>query len=354
MPQFKLKCPSAVGALSLASLWLVGCATAPPMSTLTANAEPRTSSVAATTLDRAMDPASANATASVPDNDEFMVPELKNHTPFPTLMMTATDQWGEYFAAGIKLCFKFGANGQMQIDRANSEATLDENDDAKNDYNCSAKGGGLNQRTAWFPDTGIFVRGGKLTAIKNAKTEAMPLLPLRVVDYGLMQLAGDKARTIEMAYVPCVGRYKVAAGHRTVGFLSAGATLDIQPQTGKKISLKIPTLPQPFVMLRFREGAIIPTPMRVVLFTVDVQEKRVVMQFQSTIPLKPALRKLEWMALLSDDQPDPSESQERSLERTSAIAGDLAACPLPLRPMEPCASPRRSPDPRIYFASKKP
>jgi hypothetical protein len=349
--QFSLKRLSAIG---LATHLLAGCATAPqPAPSTTAIELPAPSAIAKTAAAATETAPIANASAASNSSDEFVTPELKNHTPFPTLMMTATDQWGEYFSAGIKLSFKFDATGQMLIDSANSEDTLDENDDAKNDNNCSAKGGGLNQRTAWFPDTGIFVRGGKLTALKNAKTETMPLLPLRVVDYGLMQLAGEKSRAIEMAYVPCVGRYKVAAGHRTVGFLSAGATLDIQPQSGKKISLKIPALPQPFVMLRFREGAIIPAPMRIVMFTVDMQEKRVVMQFQSTIPLKPALRKLEWMALMPDDQPDPSETKERSLERAGAIAGDLAACPLPLRPMEPCASPRRSPDPRIYFASKK-
>lgn len=339
-----------VSALGLTSLVLAGCAASPPSST--AAIEPPEPNTAAIT--KAPAPVAAQATTATPSDDAaFVLPERENHTPFPTMMMTAADQWGEYFSAGIKLSYKFDASGQMQIDSVNSEDSGNENDDVKNDMNCTAKGGGLNMRTAWFPDTGIFVRGGKLTALKNANAAAMPLLPLRVIDYGLMQLAGEKSRTIEMAYVPCVGKHRVAAGQRTVGFLGAGATLDIQPQSGKKISLKIPTLPQPFVMLRYREGAIIPAPMRIVLFTVDFQEKRVVMQFQSTIPMKPALRKLEWMALMPNDQPDPSESKERSLERASAIAGDLAACPIPLRPMEPCASSRRSPDPRIYFASTK-
>lgn len=337
-------------AVGLTLLLLAGCATEPQLAT--AAIEPPKPSATANAPEAAP-VGKAAATAPTSDNAEFVMPELKNHTPFPTLMMTANDQWGEYFAAGIKLSFKFDARGQMQIDSANSEPTIDENDDAKNDTNCSEKGGGLNQRTAWFPDTGIFIRGGKLTAITNASAVATPIFPLRLVDYGLMQLAGEKARTIEMAYVPCVGEHRVAAGQRTLGFLSGGATLEIQPTSGKKISLKIPVSPLPFVMLRFREGAIIPAPMRVVLFTVDVQAKRVVMQFQSTIPLKPALRKLEWMGLMRDDKPDASESMERLQERSAAIAADLAGCPLPLRPMEPCATPRRSPDSRIYFASKK-
>jgi hypothetical protein len=347
MIQHHAKRFSAVG---LICLLLAGCVASPPSSTaVIAPPEPSTPAKATDSAPLAV-PA---ATAPASNDTAFVMPEFKNHTPFPTMMMTAADQWGEYFSAGIKLSYRFDASGQMQIDSVNSEDSIDENDHVQNDTNCTAKGGGLNQRTAWFPDTGIFVRGGKLTALKNANAASMSVLSLRVVDYGLMQLAGGQARTVEMAYVPCVGKHRVAAGQRTVGFLGAGATLDIQPQTGKKLSLKIPALPQPFLMLRFREGAIIPAPMRIVLLTVDMQEKRVVMQFQSTIPINPALRKLEWMALMPDEKPDPGESIERSQERTSAIAGDLAACPLPLRPMEPCASPRRSPDPRIYFASTK-
>jgi len=278
-------------------------------------------------------------------------PEQRNYTGAPVLLLTGQDQWGEYFSAGLKLTYSYDASGKLTR-AAEQEPVIDGNTLESLDTACAAHGAGMNQRTTWFPDTGVFVRGGTLRAIRapmgaNA-TRTMQLIPLSVAESVYMMATGRDARKLEMAYVPCVGEHRVSVGQRTAQFVPLGATLDITEAAGKRLQLTLPTALTPFVLLRYRSGALIPSPMRIALITVDTQRKRVVLQFQSTAMVKPPIRVIEWRALSDGDQPADGESLERYRERRDTTAADLAKCPVPFHPPEPCASETRQPDRRIF------
>lgn len=277
----------------------------------------------------------------------FVAPERANYTPFGMVLVTASDRDGEYFSLSTKIAFDFDAQGRLTL-ATRQEALIDENDDPALDHECTDKGGGMNQRTAWFPDTALFVREGALQSVRLASGKTAGLVPLARDERGFMMVMGPRARQTEYAFVPCVGGHRVAHGDRLNGFLPREATLIIRPASGGRLQLALPRDLEPFLLLRYREGAMIPVPLRPVLASVDMAERRLVVQYQSTFPLAPPIRKIELRAIKPDGRPGPDETAERYRERTEATLRDLRQCPPPVKPMEPCASPRRAVDRRIF------
>lgn len=312
-------------ALAAFTAFLSGCATPPPAS----NAEPA-----------APAPLAANDVASQP-------PKQRNYTGAPTLLLTGEDHWGAYYSAQLKLTYTYDAQGKLTPSQ-DHEPMIDGDTPLDQDTRCAAHGGGLNQRTTWFPDTAVFVHKGSLRAIRTPQKEQMPLLPLTVANRSQMKVVGEEARKVEMVYVPCVGAHRVSAGHRTIGFAELGSELEVATPSGKSLRLTLPTRPLPFLLLRYHTGAMIPAPMRITLITVDTERKRVVLQFQTTALMKPAMRVIEWRMLTEAEQPSKSETIQRYRERTEATANELAKCPAPLHPPEPCASASRWPDRKIF------
>ncbi len=287
---------------------------------------------------------------ATPPSEQSVLPVQRNHSGSPTLLLTGSDQWGHYFSAGLKMTYLQTREGIWQIDTATPEPMIDVMDDPADDVRCGIKGGSWNQRTTWFPDTAIFVRGGALTAMTRPDGAAIPLLPMVVVDrdYLAVPAGAPDSRQPEMAYAPCVGEFRVENGHRTIGYVSLGATLSMRDANGAVQRITLPTRPLPHLLLRYQEGALIPVPMRVVVATIDLTRRRMVLQFQATVPAQPAIRVIEWRALPETDQPSHGESLARYRERTIATSQDLAQCPAPKRPFEPCASPLRRPDRKIF------
>jgi len=299
-------------------------------------------------------PAQAAQPASVPaaeapaasKAEEPAIPEQRNHTPFGMVLLTAEDRYGEYFSVSTKISFQFDARGALKLADTH-EPVIGADDDPQNDQTCSDKGGGYNQRTTWFPDTAIFVRGGSLQAVELAGGKRARLVPLSA-DGETMMVIGPAAREVEYAWTPCVGRHRVEQGHRLDGFLPRGAALAVKPARGSALKLRVPDGVMPNLLLRSREGAMIPVPMRPVLATVDVEARRVVLQYQATFPVRPALRVVELRAVLPEGKASQGETPQRYRERTDALLNDLRGCALPTQPMEPCATPTRRPDRRIY------
>ena len=178
----------------------------------------------------------------------------------------------------------------------------------------------------------------------------MAILPMVQVDrdYLIVPAGAPHSRQPEMSYAPCVGEYRVPTGHRMIGYISLGASLLIRYANEAVHGITLPTRPLPHLLLRYQEGVLIPVPMRLVVATIDLTRRRVVLQFQATVPVQPAIRVIEWHALPEADQPSQGESLARYRERTFATSQDLAQCPAPNRPFEPCASPLRRPDAKIF------
>lgn len=300
--------------------------------------------VATRPADTRLPPASEPAAA---EPQGFVVPELRNYTPFGQVLLTGSDSFGEYFSLSTKIAFTFDARGAMTLAQ-NHEPLVDATDDPALDRECTDKGGGLNQRTTWFPDTGVFVREGTLQSIRLASGKPASLVPLSRDERGSMMVMGPRARQLEYFWIPCVGKHRVTRGHRLNEFLPRGATLLVKPAKGNPVELALPQPVEPFLLLRYREGAMIPVPMRPVLVTVDMAERRVVVQYQATFALKPPLRVIELRAILPDGAPAEGETVTRFRERTDATLNDLRMCPPPIKPMDPCATPNRVVDLRIF------
>ena len=274
-------------------------------------------------------------------------PEQRNHTGAPTLLLVGEDKWGAYYSAQIKLTYTYNPDGNLTLSR-DQEPMIDSNTPLDQDSHCAAHGGAVNQRTTWFPDTTIFIHEGSLRDIRSPKSERMDLLPLTIANPYYVMATGEGARKIEMAYAPCVGAQRVGAGYRTFSFAELGSELEIATPAGQSLRLKLPTHPQPYVLLRYHTGAMIPAPMRISLITVDTERKRVVLQFQSTALVRPAMRVIEWRMLTDEGKPSKGETLQRYHERTEATAKELASCPAPFHPPEPCASAYRQVDRKIF------
>jgi hypothetical protein len=285
----------------------------------------------------------------------FPTPKFVWASGFPSMLLTGTDKFGDYYSAGSKLSFTFDATGQLSIDRAGQEELMVPSGDVetkRRQYDCTKNGGGSNQSTVWFPDTALLIRGGVLSAIRPAGGAAMPIFSLSPVEDGLLQFVGEGSRGdgVEMGYVPCVSGERVSAGYRTAGFIptgfrsteftSAGAAIDISLPSGEKLTLALSALPLPYIVRRYTGRPADETtkrqPMRLVLATVDVPTKRVVLQFQATFPLKVLPPTVEWRAYLSDAAPPEGVSAARYARRVAEVARELAACQAPASPVEYC------------------
>lgn len=284
--------------------------------------------------------------------EEAVVPERVNHTPFPGFTLICDGQCSaeagqDYYTWDVKLSFDIDRRGKLKVSEY-QEPGLAMEDDPAQDRVCGEKGSTGNQRNTWFPYTGIFVRGGKLQSVRDAGGKQLQLWELSPIEGGDMMFVGNEDGVAEWSYVPCVGPHRVDAGARLDGFLPPGAVLTVKPDKGVPTRLSLPEPTEPYLLLRYRSGAMIPVPMRPVLITVDLTERRLVAYFQSTFPVAPPLRKIELRAILPGQKPDKSETAERFRERSQAALQDLRRCAVPNRPMEPCATSERRPDRRIF------
>jgi hypothetical protein len=218
---------------------------------------------------------------------------------------------------------------------------------------CKPYGAVANQRTTWFPYTGVFVRGGTLAGAR-AGNQALATKVLTEHEGAQMLYSGKDADATEYYYAPCVGAQRVARGWRLDRYLPDGGQLRVRADNGRILNLQVPKPFAPFVLVRYQSGAMIPVPMRTVLATVDLAERRVVLQFQGTYAVEPAIRKMELRLIVPGSRPSEGETAARHAERTQAQLRDLAACAPPRgHAIEPCANPQRKPDPLIFYSSQE-
>lgn len=275
--------------------------------------------------------------------------ELVVHAPFASFMMTASDQAGDYYSVVSKVTWSIQSDGTLKLVGEGAEPVIGGLDET-GDFDCGAHGGGFNQRTAWFPYTALFVRGGTLREVVPARGGAARALRALAVEAedGSMIYRGEGARSPEYSFIPCVGAHRAESGLRLDGYLAGNDRLTLHDASGRIVHLAPPQPFAPFVLARYRNGEIIPVPMRIVVASVDVVERRVVMQLQATLAQAPAIRVLEVRAVLPDGAPGDGEALVRYAERTRALLDDLAGCAAPVeQAIEPCADPTRTPDPRI-------
>lgn len=279
-------------------------------------------------------------------------PEIASLAPLRTLLMTGEDRAGLYYSLVTKATFAIRPDGRLKFLEA-GEALIDSGTAGEGlSVECEDFGAVANQRTTWFPYTGVFVRGGSLLDARTVKNVLKPQQLSADASGGVIYVGPD-ARAPEYFYAPCVGAHRVEAGWRLDDYLPADAALRLRSKEGRAIELQPPRPFAPFVLLRYQSGAMIPLPMRIVLATVDLIEQRVVVQYQTTFATVPPLRKIELRLIVPDGAPGENESAASYAERTQATLADLAACAPPRElAIEPCADATRRPDRRIFFATE--
>ena len=302
-------------------------------------------------------PAPVTTTRADPEQDppppiapaEARLAELVVHAPFPSFMMTATDQAGDYYSVVSKVTWSINGDGSLRLVGEGAEPVIGGADET-GDFDCGTHGGGFNQRTAWFPYTALFVRGGTLRDAASAQGARHVLRSLSVAaEDGSMIYRGESARTPEYSFIPCVGAHRVETGHRLDGYLGGNDRLVLRDASGRAVRITLPQPFAPFVLARYQSGEMIPVPMRIVVASVDLVERRVVVQLQATLAQAPAIRVLEVRAVLPGGEPGEGEPLALYAERTRALLDDLARCAPPVeQAIEPCADPARVPDPRIF------
>ncbi len=279
-------------------------------------------------------------TAEAAERPEPTPPQVGNAMPFPNLTLAGVDKFGEYTSLALKITYTIESNGTLRPVAAGQEPLINASTPHADDYDCRVHGGGYNQRTTWFADTGLFVHGGSLTALTQREGTARPLLALTRGDRGIMGLTGPQARETEYAYVPCVGENRVNAGVRTLGYVMPGDRLALRPSArgGKPFTVVMPDHPRPYVVLNYagrKARAFVPAS--IVLLTVDVPRRRVVAQYQVTVAMTPQVAQAAWMALLPPQTPALRNAEGKAYN--DAVERYLATCEAPNKPMDPCANP---------------
>jgi hypothetical protein len=293
-------------------------------------------------------PASAPAAPAVAQS---RIAELVTLAPFKAFLMTAEDAAGAYYSVTAKASFTIAADGSLALIENGGEPTIGASSDVSTDLECTAHGGGYNQRTAWFPYAAIFVHGGSIEKVTSAGGDARRQRALSIDTDGSVVHTGPGARNPEYSFVPCVGAQRVDPGVRLDTYLAADDRLMLRSAGGQRLRLRLPQPFAPYVLARYEEGAMIPVPMRIVVASVDLGARRVVLQLQTTLAMSPSIRKLELRAALKDGAPGEGESREQYRQRAQALLADLAACAPPVaHAIEPCANASRRPDPRIFVA----
>ena len=330
------------------SLVLAGCATAPPQAP--APSQPQ---------DQPWPEVPAKAPADAPHAE----PEVANLTPLPSLLLIGEDAAGRYYSMVAKATFTIEADGRLSLaDQGGGHggepmAPQADMQDQSMSTECKPYGAVANQRTTWFPYTGVFVRGGTLV---GARADGADVAAKALTEHEGAQMlyTGKDADATEYYYAPCVGAQRVSTGWRLDRYLPDGGQLRVRADArggkGQTLELKIPKPFAPFVLVRYQSGAMIPVPMRAVLATVDLAERRVVMQYQGTYAVEPAIRKMELRLIVPGSRPSAGETAARHAERTQAQLRDLARCAPPKgHAIEPCANPQRTPDPLIFYSSQQ-
>ncbi|MBP7452104.1 MAG: hypothetical protein KA914_04835 [Ottowia sp.] len=267
-------------------------------------------------------------------------PKVVNRTPFEYLTLTGVDKFGEYTSLALKITYAVQADGTLRPTTTDQELFIDEHTPHADDYDCRPHGGGFNQRTTFFSDTGVFVSGGSLTGLRDGKGAARPLLGLTEGDRGIMGVTGPGARETEYVYVPCVGSQRVHTGARTVGYVMPGDRLQVRPSArgAKPQTIVMPAHPRPYVALEFagRKARAI-APANIVLLTVDVPRRRVVAQYQVTVAMQPQVSLADWLAVLPTEALSKDKAGLREVNQ--AVADYIETCIPPRKPMDPCTNP---------------
>lgn len=280
------------------------------------------------------------------------IAEFVPHAPFRSFMLTAEDAAGTYYSIGAKATFTFGADGKLSLVQDGDEPVINSTTDEATDFQCMEHGGGYNQRTAWFPYTALFVRGGELDRVRSADGDMRKLRALSVDEDGSVVYRGDGQRSSEYSFVPCVGSHRAEPGVRLDSYLNGSDRLMLRMANGKQMHLRLPQPFAPFLLARYESGAMIPVPVRIVVASIDLIERRLVLQMQSTVAMTPPVRKLELRAIMKGGEPAAGESASRHRARTQAVLSDLARCAKPIeQAIEPCADSTRKPDPRIFLSA---
>lgn len=282
-------------------------------------------------------------------------PTVTNLTHFPEVLLVcdgtcSAGTGSDYYTLSTKLSFDIDRMGGLTIS-GRSEPSMTLEDDPSQDRVCSEKGGAGNQRSTWYPDTAIFVRGGYLVSVRNADKKRQKLFRLSETDRGDMKFTGKKARDTESAFVPCVGPHRVNTGFRLDGFLPQDAVMAVRTRQRRLMRISLPDPTEPYLVMHYLSGAVIPVPLRPVVVTIDIAEQRLVVYYQSTFGVDPLLSKIELRSILPYQTPSEGESDAQFSERTHALLTDLRTCAIPTKPVEACATPERQPNPRIFPAT---
>ena len=114
------------------------------------------------------------------------------------------------------------------------------------------------------------------------------------------------------------------------------------------LTFAIPSLFTPFILPRYENGAMMPTPLRGDTIVIDLDTRRMTVIYRSTLPVTPRLRVLEFR--LITDPVEPWANQTLASTRAKFLSQQryLLSCPAPKTPIEDCALPGRRVAPEFF------
>ena len=283
----------------------------------------------------------AEVAATKEDNAvDAAFPVQKNYTPLAFNMLEGEDDAGKYLSSSATARFHWDDSGRVQLASLQPDGVYPADND-KPGKRCASFGGASNMTTMWFPYTGIFVANGQLKSIAS-QGKRLTLRRLTRRDDGAMNYMGVEASRgeEEMYYMPCVGFTKTEEGYRLDSYIPDDAVLNVTSTDGKILKIALPTLFKPWVLLRYREGQVVPIATRMVVVGVDVQKRQLDIEYQTTFANQPPIRQVDYRLIREGVFPSSAAGQE-AVRQQEIVLSALKQCPVPTRQIEPCATPKR-------------
>ena len=250
-----------------------------------------------------------------------LLPALTNHTPFPAQVLVAEDEQGLFLAAVAKVTFKELPDGSL---------ALDENQEPL--HQTPRMDGRCPESPVQIDDLVPFRVKAEHYLLPSLRPEgALPTLSLN----------GGPA-------FPVVGVGQCAALSGTKCLVLTPYLMDgdvIELATGHSPSQRF-TIPKgfiPFVLLRYKSGAMIPTPARADTVFLDPDGRRMTVVYRTTIRGDSPIRVVEFRAVTPDSwchncSETPFEDSDKKARWLSSVTEYLRSCPVSEHPGEPCAS----------------
>ncbi len=255
-------------------------------------------------------------------------PIRQNHTPFPNLLVVSEDDYGnQYHTAIIKVTFQQYTPGVWRFAQVQEEIS----DSASTSTECPRAIEQIQDIVPFRRQAEVYTR-----PVKSASNS---------VHISVSGPQGDSKH--RLATQDFCRVYNSPQDFTFIAYPQDGTRFSVSGLlNGSPVNFEIPKGFAPFLLVRYHGGQVVFTPARADTITLDTRQEKLIVVYRSTFPLSPAVRKLEYRAVLPDEMRSNHGPQQAAYDQR--VYQFLRRCSVPSYPVEECSLPTAPQDPALF------